>query len=63
MRLLNIELNPQFKKKNPELAFMIESGKVTIAQLAEIARQTGLLNTRDAGAGEASQSRGTIGVR
>jgi len=63
MRMLNVELNPAFKKKNPHLAFLIESGKVTIAQLAELAKQTGLLNTREAGAGELSPTRGTIGVR
>lgn len=66
MRLLNIELSPAFKKKNPQLAFMIESGKVTLAQLAEIARQSGLAEKMQGGSASEvpiSSGRGSFGVR
>lgn len=63
MRLLNVELTPKFKKMYPDKAMLIESGKVTIAQLAEIARHSGLLNRASEGAAIESASGWNPGVR
>ena len=55
MRLLNVEVTPKFAKTHPELAMLIESGKVTLAQLVELARQTGFLNREGGGQMEGVQ--------
>ena len=62
MKLLNVEISPQFKKKFPQLDFLIKSGQVTVAQLYDMARQTGLMNQGN-GAEVAPRSSGSIGVR
>ena len=51
-KLLTVELSPQFRKKFPQYDFLIKSGQVTIAQLYDLARQTGAL-TGEHGAAEA----------
>ena len=62
MKLLNVEVSPKFKKQFPQLDMLIKSGQVTIAQLAEIAKQTGVLSKEGGGAIETTGS-GSFGVR